>query len=107
MKNDHKNTWGADHGSKGNYSSDEGPDFGTPTSYTGGGCDGCGAFGDDCYPYGKPNDSIECTVRDCTYHCGDCDYCSLAKIKVATNKHGDPKTTAYTDCNSYHPKTTF
>lgn len=48
----------------------------------------------------NPNRSIECSVEQCKYHCGNCNYCSLDKIMVGTHE-ADPDTIQCVDCMSF------
>lgn len=49
------------------------------------------------------NESIKCTVQQCTYHCDDKDYCSLDSILVGTHET-NPTMKECTDCKSFEPK---
>ena len=49
------------------------------------------------------NKSIECTVRQCAYHCDEANYCSLDKILVGTHEC-DPAVEQCTDCMSFRKK---
>lgn len=49
------------------------------------------------------NQSIKCTVEQCTHHCGDKDYCTLECITVGTHE-SDPKMVECTDCMSFMKK---
>ena len=51
----------------------------------------------------KANESIRCTVQQCTHHCGDADYCTLSSIKVGTHEM-NPTMVECTDCNSFELK---
>jgi hypothetical protein len=51
----------------------------------------------------KPNKSIECTVEQCRYHCGDCNYCSLPKVHISAHEQY-PTTEEYVDCRSFSLK---
>lgn len=51
----------------------------------------------------KVNNSIQCTVDQCKYHCGDKEYCSLDQIMVGTHEQ-NPTQTQCTDCNSFQVK---
>jgi hypothetical protein len=46
------------------------------------------------------NQSIGCTVTQCTYHAKNKDYCSLNKIMVGTHE-ANPKDVKCTDCMSF------
>ena len=35
----------------------------------------------------KHNNSIECTVCECKYHCGEDEYCTLDQIKVTKHEN--------------------
>lgn len=49
------------------------------------------------------NESIGCTVRECTYHCSEDDYCTLNKIMV--EKHSTiADSIESTDCGSFEKK---
>ncbi len=50
-----------------------------------------------------PNMSIECTVEQCKYHCGDCDYCSLNKVRIGSHE-SDPTSEQCVDCESFRAK---
>lgn len=49
------------------------------------------------------NQSIQCTVHQCTHHCGQKDYCSLDTIKVGTHEL-NPTMKQCTDCESFQLK---
>ena len=49
------------------------------------------------------NKSIECTVQQCTHHCGHENYCSLDKILVGTHEM-NPTADQCTDCKSFRKK---
>lgn len=51
----------------------------------------------------KANHSIGCTVRECAYHCGKENYCSLDSIKVGTHE-SNPQMYECTDCESFRKK---
>ena len=51
----------------------------------------------------KANESIKCTVQQCTHHCGDADYCTLSAINVGTHEM-NPTMVECTDCNSFELK---
>lgn len=50
------------------------------------------------------NDSIHCTVKQCSYHCKSDDYCSLRSISVGTHE-SNPTQKECTDCNSFEAGT--
>ena len=49
------------------------------------------------------NKCIECTVSNCTHHCGTQNYCSLDQIRVGTHE-ANPTMDQCTDCLSYCKK---
>lgn len=49
------------------------------------------------------NRSIHCTVEQCLYHCDNCDYCSLDKIRVGAHEPV-PTEEQCTDCLSFSEK---
>ena len=49
------------------------------------------------------NKCIECTVKQCAYHCDTENYCSLDKIQVGTHE-SDPTVEECTDCRSFRKK---
>ena len=51
----------------------------------------------------KANQSIECTVQQCAYHCQDANYCSLDRILVGTHE-ANPTENQCTDCKSFRMK---
>ena len=51
----------------------------------------------------KPNRSIQCSVEQCTYHCSDCDYCSLDTVMIGTHE-ANPTEQRCTDCLSFSAK---
>lgn len=51
----------------------------------------------------KANQSIQCTVDQCEYHCQNQDYCSLDCIKVGTHE-ANPTMEECTDCESFQVK---
>ena len=53
----------------------------------------------------RANMSIECSIKNCAYHCCDKDYCSLDKIKVGSHEC-DPTKKQCTDCMSFKMKET-
>jgi len=46
------------------------------------------------------NRAIECTVKQCAYHCDNKDYCALDTIKVGTHET-NPTMDQCTDCMSF------
>ena len=50
-----------------------------------------------------PNQSIQCTVTNCTHHCQDKNYCSLNSIRVGTHE-ANPTEIKCTDCESFKLK---
>ncbi len=50
-----------------------------------------------------PNRSIQCSVSQCEYHCGDCDYCSLDTVRIGTHE-SDPTNVKCVDCMSFVAK---
>ena len=51
----------------------------------------------------RANDSIQCSVQQCQYHCGGQDYCSLDSINVGTHE-ANPTKTECVDCKSFKVK---
>ena len=51
----------------------------------------------------KKNESIQCSVEQCQYHCHTEDYCSLPNIKVGTHE-ANPTVCQCTDCESFKAK---
>ena len=51
----------------------------------------------------QANQSIQCTVQQCMYHCQSQDYCSLDAIKVGTHEL-NPTMNQCTDCESFELK---
>ena len=51
----------------------------------------------------QANKSIECTVKQCAYHCDMENYCSLNKITVGTHE-ANPTMDQCTDCLSFMRK---
>ena len=49
------------------------------------------------------NQSIQCTVSECAYHCGTQNYCSLDCITVGTHEC-NPTQEQCTDCMSFKAK---
>ena len=49
------------------------------------------------------NKCIECTVKQCAYHCDDANYCSLEKILVGTHE-ASPTVDQCTDCKSFRKR---
>lgn len=46
------------------------------------------------------NESIQCTIKNCTYHAENADYCTLDKILVGTHE-ANPTQKECTDCESF------
>ena len=46
------------------------------------------------------NRAISCEIRNCAYHCKDCDFCSLDHIKIGTHE-ANPTKPECTDCESF------
>ena len=51
------------------------------------------------------NSSIGCHVKDCKYHCGDCDYCSKSSIEVSACNCNSTHSSDATCCRSFEEKT--
>ncbi len=49
------------------------------------------------------NESIECTIKNCTHHAGTVNYCTLDKIHVGTHEM-NPTKKECTDCDSFQYK---
>ena len=49
------------------------------------------------------NKCIECTVKQCAYHCDSENYCSLDRILVGTHE-ANPAMDQCTDCMSFRKK---
>ena len=49
------------------------------------------------------NKCIECTVKQCAYHCENENYCSLDRILVGTHEM-NPTESQCTDCKSFRKK---
>lgn len=49
---------------------------------------------------GNKNESIGCTVNNCTHHAQTENYCTLAKIQVGTHET-NPTKVECTDCQSF------
>ena len=49
------------------------------------------------------NKCIECTVKQCAYHCDTENYCSLDRIMVGTHE-SNPTVDQCTDCKSFRRK---
>lgn len=49
------------------------------------------------------NESINCSVTNCSYHAGSEDYCTLDSIKVGTHE-SNPTKKECTDCESFENK---
>ena len=53
----------------------------------------------------EPNTDIRCRVASCSYHCGDCDYCSLNSIQIEPCQNcGSGKVDDESMCASYRGK---
>ncbi len=53
----------------------------------------------------EPNTGIRCRVASCSFHCGDCDYCSLHSIQVEPcQKGGTGNAADESMCASYRCK---
>ncbi|MFD3158428.1 DUF1540 domain-containing protein [Haloimpatiens sp. FM7330] len=52
---------------------------------------------------GAHNNSIECTVSECKYHCKDDNYCTLNKIRVVKHLQ-NVNNVEGTDCGSFQMK---
>lgn len=48
------------------------------------------------------NKSIGCTVKQCMYHCGNENFCSLDKVNIGTHET-NPTEVKCTDCESFRP----
>lgn len=48
----------------------------------------------------EPNQSIGCTVTECSYHSQSQDYCTLDQIQVVKH-HDNPQNVEATDCGSF------
>lgn len=46
------------------------------------------------------NESIRCSINNCTYHAKDENYCTLEAIKVGTHEE-NPTKKECTDCESF------
>lgn len=46
------------------------------------------------------NESIQCTIKNCTYHAQNENYCTLDTIKVGTHEM-NPTQKECTDCESF------
>ncbi len=53
--------------------------------------------------HGQVNQSIKCTVTQCTHHCTHDNYCSLDCISVGTHE-SNPTHIQCTDCQSFVKK---
>ena len=51
------------------------------------------------------NSSIGCHVKDCKYHCGDCDYCSKSNIEISACNCNSAHSSDATCCRSFEEKT--
>ena len=49
------------------------------------------------------NESIACSVHNCSYHAKNEDYCTLNQIKVGTHE-ANPTVVECTDCQSFKCK---
>lgn len=47
------------------------------------------------------NNSIQCSVKSCTYHADSKDYCTLNSIRVGCCGDARPKTCDCTECASF------
>lgn len=48
----------------------------------------------------KPNHCIACTVKQCSHHCGEENYCALDRVSIGTHE-SDPTMTECVDCMSF------
>jgi hypothetical protein len=48
----------------------------------------------------NPNKSIQCTIRNCSHHCGAENYCSLDRVLIGTHEE-NPTRVECTDCESF------
>lgn len=48
----------------------------------------------------RVNPSIQCSVKNCAYHCQEKEYCSLPEIKVGCCDNA-PQSCQETKCNSF------
>lgn len=46
------------------------------------------------------NKHIECSIKNCKYHCGNDNYCSLDRIMIGSTQP-NPTMCQYTDCESF------
>ncbi|MBP5605019.1 MAG: DUF1540 domain-containing protein [Ruminiclostridium sp.] len=51
----------------------------------------------------RANKCIECTVSNCTHHCGSSNFCSLDSIRIGTHEN-NPEVEQCTDCLSFSMK---
>ena len=51
----------------------------------------------------SPNPSIECSVKQCEYHCGNENFCTLNRVKIATHE-ANPTVCQCVDCESFVKK---
>lgn len=49
------------------------------------------------------NESIQCTINNCSYHSDCADYCTLDQIQVGTHEQ-NPTVKECTDCESFKNK---
>ncbi len=49
------------------------------------------------------NESIQCTIKNCTHHAANADYCTLDTILVGTHE-ANPTQKECTDCESFKNK---
>ena len=49
------------------------------------------------------NYSIHCTVKDCKYHKGDENFCSLDSVRIASDEK-NPRNEKCVDCKSFENK---
>ncbi|MBQ2765690.1 MAG: DUF1540 domain-containing protein [Clostridia bacterium] len=50
-----------------------------------------------------PNHSIECSVKQCEYHCQNENYCTLNTVRIATHE-ANPTVCQCVDCESFVKK---
>lgn len=51
----------------------------------------------------SPNPAIECSVKQCEYHCQKENYCSLNTVRIATHEP-EPTVSQCVDCESFSVK---
>ncbi|MBC8530855.1 DUF1540 domain-containing protein [Gehongia tenuis] len=51
----------------------------------------------------QANKAIQCTVQQCSFHCGHQNFCSLDSILVGTHEQ-NPTVVECTDCKSFRRK---